>query len=74
LVRTVPLASGLVTRTTSCAEPEAPAASVAAVQVTTPPDSVPPPVADTKVVLAGTVSVTTRLVASMLPVFDQLSV
>src|SRR5262245_62020757 len=53
LVMIVPVASGFATRTTSCADPEAPAARVPMAQVTTPADSVPPPVADTKVVFAG---------------------
>ena len=43
LVRMVPVASGFATRTTSCADPEAEAASVPIGQVTTPADSVPPP-------------------------------
>src|SRR6266702_8283735 len=58
-VMTVPFASGLATRTTSCTEPEAPAASEPIDQVTTEPDRVPPAVALTNVVLAGTVSLIT---------------
>src|SRR5438034_238317 len=56
LVITVPLASGVLTRTTSGTEPDAPAASEPIDQVTTPAASEPPPVADTNVVFAGTVS------------------
>ncbi len=65
---TVPFASGVLTRTTSCCVPEAPAASVPRFQVTIPPASVPPPVADTNVVFAGTVSETTTPVAASVPV------
>src|SRR5262245_5180030 len=54
LVMTVPLASGLVTRTTICTEPLAPAFSVPRLHDTVPEACDPPPVADTKVVLAGT--------------------
>jgi hypothetical protein len=68
LVMMVPLASGLATRTTSCKVPDAPAARVPTFQVTTDPDSVPPPVAETKVVFAGRVSVTTTPVALPVPV------
>ncbi len=39
-------------------------------QVTTPPESVPPPVAETKVVFVGTVSETTTPVALALPVLE----
>src|SRR6266705_951922 len=69
-VMTVPFASGLATRTTSCTEPEAPAASGPTDQVTTPAESDPPPVADTNVVLTGTVSESTTPVAPELPVFE----
>src|SRR5262245_44023534 len=61
-------------RTTIWTEPLAPAARLPGDQVTTPPESVPPPVAETKVVLAGTVSVTTAPVALALPVLDRESV
>src|SRR5512137_1566055 len=59
LVMTVPLLSGLTTATTIWTEPDAPAFRTPRFQVTTPPESVPPPVADTNVVFAGTVSVIT---------------
>src|SRR3989442_15777284 len=55
----VPLARGLATRTTIWTEPEAPAARLPGDQVTTPEARVPPAVAETKGVLAGTVSVRT---------------
>src|SRR5882672_2658297 len=70
LVITVPFASGLVTATTSCTDPEAPAATAPTFQVTTPAASVPPPVADTKLVFAGTVSLITTPVALAFPVFE----
>src|SRR5882672_8839107 len=70
LVMSVPFASGLATCTTSCTDPEAPAASAPTFQVTTPAASAPPPVADTKLVFAGTVSVTTTPVALALPLFE----
>src|SRR5438093_725164 len=54
LVRTVPLGSGLFTLTTSCAVEEAPVLSAPMFQVTTPPESEPPPVADTNGGFAGT--------------------
>ena len=66
---TVPLVSGLATLTTSCTEPEPPAARAPIDQVTTPPDSAPPPVADMNVVFAGTVSDSTTSVAPEFPVF-----
>src|SRR5882724_1424470 len=59
LVIVVPFASGAAMATTSCAELEAPALSVPRLQVTTPPESDPPSVAETKVVLAGSGSVST---------------
>src|SRR6266571_3992724 len=74
LVMTVPLASGLLTRTTSWTDPDVPAFRLPTFQVTTPPDCVPPAVADTKVVLAGTVSVMTTPVAPAVPVFEYDSV
>src|SRR5438876_1036297 len=73
-VMTVPFASGLFTRTTSCTEPDAPALTAPMFQVTTPADSVPPPVADTKVVLAGSGSRRTTPVALLVPVFWYASV
>ena len=69
-VMIVPFASGLATRTTSWTDPEAPAASAPIDQVTTPAESVPLLVADTNVVLAGTVSETITPVAPVLPVFE----
>jgi len=63
----VPLASGLFARTTICTEPEAPAARLPMLHVTVPPASVPPAVADTNVVFAGTASVTTTAVAPPVP-------
>src|SRR5882762_3310619 len=69
LVITVPFASGLFTRTTSCTEPDTPAFTFPAFQVTTPPDSSPPAVADTNVVFAGTVSLITTPVALFVPTF-----
>jgi len=64
-VITVPFASGLATATTIWTLPDAPPRrQVAMVQVTTPPASVPPAVADTKVVLAGMASVTSTPVRS----------
>src|SRR2546422_4253490 len=74
LVMTVPFASGLFTLTTSCAVEEAPVLSAPMFQVTTPPESEPPPVADTNVVFAGTASQTTTPVAFSFPVFDHDSV
>src|SRR5437870_4919903 len=70
LVMTVPFASGLVTATTTCTLEDAPAASAPMFQVTTPAASVPPPVADTKLVFTGTVSMITAPVALALPVFE----
>jgi len=74
LVIVVPFASGLATRTTSCAEPEAPAASVPRFQVTVPAACVPASVADTNVVFAGTVSVRTTDVASAVPLLAKVRV
>src|SRR4029077_16451236 len=70
LVITVPFASGEATCTTSCTEPDPPTARAPRFQVTTPAASVPPPVADTNVVFAGTVSLITTPVALALPVFE----
>ncbi len=68
-VMVVPFARGLATRTTICTEPEDEIGSVPMFQVTTPPESVPPRVAETNVVFAGTVSVMTTPVASAVPPF-----
>src|SRR2546426_4514179 len=70
LVITVPLARGVLTRTVSVTEPDAPAASEPIGQVTTPAESEPPPVADTNVVFAGTVSLITTTVAPAFPVLE----
>src|SRR3989442_14513758 len=70
LVMSVPLGSGLLTWTVICTVPDALAPSAPMFQVTTPAASEPPAVADTKVTLAGTVSVMTTPVASSLPVFE----
>src|SRR2546426_5496530 len=69
LVMIVPFASGLITRTTSWTDPEDPAFTLPMFQVTTPAASVPPAVADTNVVLAGSVSATTTPVALLVPTF-----
>src|SRR5262245_56646970 len=74
LVMTVPFANGLATCTTSCTEPEAPAARLPMFHDTTPAAGVPPPVADTKLVFAGRVSLITTPVALAFPVFEYLSV
>src|SRR5438876_70411 len=74
LVITVPFASGLLARTTSCSDPDAPALTAPMFQVTTPEDSVPPPVADTKDVPAGSGSRRTTPVALLVPVFWYASV
>ena len=71
---TVPFRSGKATLTDICAEPEPPAASVPMFQETVPARRVPPPVADTKVVLAGTASAITTPVAPEPPVFEKLIV
>src|SRR6266446_7344862 len=70
LVRSVPLGSGLATCTIICTEPDEPALSAPMFQLTTPADSVPPAVADTNVVFAGTVSVITTPVAFSFPVLE----
>src|SRR5712692_2684667 len=69
LVTTVPFASGAFTLTTSCAEPETPAFTAPMFQVTTPPDSVPPAVAETKAVFDGIGSRRRTPVALLVPVF-----
>src|SRR6266508_495824 len=63
LLMTVPFKSGLFTRTTSCTDPETPTPTAPTFQVTTPPDGVPPPVADTNIVFAGSGSWMTTPVA-----------
>ena len=67
---TAPPGIGLVTWTTKSTVPEAPAFSVPRFQVTTPPASDPPAVAETNAVFTGIVSVITVLVAFSLPVFE----
>src|SRR5437899_3217996 len=67
-------ASGVLIDTTICTVPDAPDTRLPMFQVTTPAASEPSPVADTKVVLAGTVSLMTTLVAFALPVFEYDSV
>src|SRR5882672_2407659 len=74
LVITVPFARGLATCTTSCTEPELPAFRAPMFQVTTPAARAPPPVADTKLVLPGTVSVIMTPLALAFPVFEYDSV
>src|SRR5256712_292793 len=74
LVITVPFANGAATCTTSCTDAELPAFTAPMFQVTTPAARVPPPVADTKVVFPGTVSVITTPVAPAVPVFEYDSV
>src|SRR5467141_2873775 len=58
LVIVVLLAIGVLIDTTIWTEPDPPAARLPTFQVTTPAARVPPAVAETNVVLAGTVSVT----------------
>src|SRR6266487_4637916 len=74
LLITVPFASGLAACTIICTDEDAPAFSAPMFQVTTPADRVPPAVADTKVVFAGTVSVITTPLALALPLFEYDSV
>src|SRR6266571_5688214 len=74
LVITVPFARGLATCTTSCTDAELPAFSAPMFQVTTPAARVPPPVADTKLVFPGIVSVITTPLALAFPVFEYDSV
>ncbi len=66
---TVPAGSPAPVCTTSCTDPEPPAATAPMFQVTTPAASVPPPVAETNEVFTGTVSVITTPVAFTSPVF-----
>src|SRR5437667_331347 len=74
LVITVPFVSGLATCTTSCTVPELPPATPPTFQFTSPPLSLPPPVADTNEVFAGTVSAITTPVGAAVPVFEYDSV
>src|SRR6185503_9178814 len=64
LLITVPLVRGLATRTVIWPDPEAPAARIPRRQVTSPLARVPPPVDETKLVLAGTPSDRMTFVAS----------
>src|SRR6267142_792792 len=70
LLITVPFASGLAACTIICTDEDAPAFSAPMFQVTTPADRLPPAVADTKVVFAGSVSAITTPVAFADPVFE----
>ena len=65
-----PLLTGVLIDTTICTVPEAPETRFPMFQVTTPAASVPNPVADTKVVPAGTVSRMSTPVAFAVPVFE----
>src|SRR6266699_6567474 len=67
---TVPFTSGEFALTTRVTEPEAPTASAPMFQVTTPAAIPPGAEADTKLVLAGRVSLTTTFDASAVPVFE----
>src|SRR5260221_1618896 len=69
LVITVPLASGEFTFTTRVTEPATPALTLPMFQVTTPAAQAPPPVALTKLVLAGSGSAITPAVALFVPMF-----
>src|SRR5438874_1792736 len=69
LVIRVPFAIGLFTRAMSCTDPDTPAPTAPMFQLTTPPESVPPPVADTKLVPEGSGSARTTPVALLVPVF-----
>src|SRR5438128_2225662 len=68
-VITVPFASGAFTFTTICTDPDTPVFKAPKFQVTTPPDSVPPAVAETKAVFDGIGSRRTTPVALLVPVF-----
>ena len=70
----VPFASGLATCTTSWTDEDDPTFSAPMFQVTTPAAGVPPAVADTNVVFAGIVSLTTTPEALAVPVFEKDSV
>src|SRR5438093_1363936 len=74
LVMTVPFASGEAACTISCTDPDPPTARAPMFQVTTPAASVPPPVADTNAVFAGTVSVITTALAAAVPGLEYDSV
>src|SRR5947208_3595566 len=74
LVITVPFARGLPTCTTSCTDPELPAFSAPRFQVTTPAARAPPPVADTKLVFPGIVSLLAAPLILALPVLPYVSV
>src|SRR3989442_657770 len=67
---TVPFARGEFTLTTRLTVPEPPAASAPMLQVTTPAARPPGAEADTKLVLAGIVSLITTFDASAVPVFE----
>src|SRR3989442_82804 len=71
---TGPFGRGLATRTTSWTDEDEPAFSAPMFPGTTPAAIVPPPGADTKVVVAGIVSVITTPLALALPVFEYDSV
>src|SRR5437870_1477887 len=66
----VPFASGLVTCTTTWTTADAPALTLPMVLLISPADRLPPAVADTKVVFAGTVSAITTPLAFADPVFE----
>src|SRR5438445_10611457 len=68
LLMIVPAAVPALMVTVNCRDPDAPAATVPMLQVTIDPESVPPPVALTKVVRVGTTSVIDTLVADPVPV------
>src|SRR5437899_2374324 len=70
---TVPLASGLAACTTSWTDADAPAFSTPMFQVTTPAATLPPAVADTKAVFAGSVSEITTPLAFDDPVLENRS-
>ena len=67
---TVPFTSGVFTFTTRVTEPEAPAARPPRLQVTTPPAWTPGAEADTNVVFAGIVSLTTTFAPASVPLFE----
>ena len=62
------------TRTTNCTLPLPPAATVPIAHRTVPAVLIPPPVADTKLVFAGTTSVITTPLAAPVPVLLYASV
>src|SRR3989442_11082982 len=67
---TVPFTSGEFALTTRVKEPEAPTASAPMFQVATPATSPPGAEADTKLVLAGTLSLTTTFHPPAVPGFE----